>query len=241
MKLLITKITICCLCFGILLSCAIDPSNKIRGNGNVISQERKVTASFDKITVSQGIKLYIAMEKEASIHVEADENLHEHIKTEIKSGVLKVYFDGNISFSKTKNVYISLPNIQSIKASSGSYVTSENILMSKYLELKTSSGASMEIDVDTDTLFAKTASGSSIELKGKTNTYNSEASSGSTIDSYELISTSAIAKASSGSVIRLFVKDELDAKASSGGSIKYKGKPQSINKKSASGGRVSQQ
>lgn len=240
MKTLLTKITVCFIFIGILTSCAIDPSNKIRGNKNIVSLEREVTAPFDKITVSQGIKLYISLEKDATIVVETDENLHEYLKTEINEGVLKIHFDGYIATSKAKKVYITTPDLQSIKASSGSLVKSENILTGERLQVNTSSGASMELEVDTNDLFAKSSSGSSIELVGNTKNYESESSSGSRIDSYELISTYATAKVSSGAHTSLFVENELIAKASSGGSIKYKGNPKLRDNKASSGGRISQ-
>ncbi|MGY6647254.1 head GIN domain-containing protein [Wenyingzhuangia sp. IMCC45574] len=248
MKKAIYKVCLGFLFFSLLISCQFDIHNsfsgringkRIKGNKNVITEEREVTAAFNKISVSQGIKLYVKLDEQASIHVEADENLHEYIKTEINNGALKIYVDGFISSSKAKTVYVALPTINSIKASSGSAAQSENLLMSNDLHLTSSSGASIKVNVDALKLFADSSSGSSIRIKGTSDSFNSESSSGGSIHSYELISKKATARASSGSTIRLQVTDELRPKASSGASIRYKGRPYIEDFKTSYGGSIS--
>lgn len=239
MKAVITKISLCLFFSGLLMSCAVDPSKKIKGNRNVITQEREVNEPFNHVSVSQGIKLFIKMDAQETLHVEADENLHEHIITEINKGHLKIYIDGVITSSKAKTVYVSLPNLNSVKASSGSSAQSENLLMSDDLHVKSSSGASIKLDVDAINLSADSSSGSTIYLQGKATNYSSESSSGSSIRSYDLIAKNATSKVSSGARIELTATENLTPRASSGGSIKYKGKPYIDNFKTSSGGSVS--
>lgn len=241
MKTTIYKISLCFIFSMLLFSCAADFDKKIRGNKNVITQEREVTNTFNNISVSQGIKLFVSMSENRSIHVTADENLQAHIKTEIKNGILKIYVDGYITTSKSKEVYITIPEINKIKCSSGSLVYSENILMSENLEVKSSSGSCVDIEIDTQNLSVDTSSGSTVKIKGKTYNYNSESSSGSSIKSYKLISQHVNSRASSGSTtcLNIVPKGSLKAKASSGASILYKGTPYTINKSTSSGGNVS--
>ena len=65
----------------ILASCNVDMFNRIEGNRNVISKKRKVNDNFTKIKASTGLDVYITQGNKLSITVEADENLHEIIKT----------------------------------------------------------------------------------------------------------------------------------------------------------------
>jgi hypothetical protein len=71
----------------------------VHGNRNVVKKERS-TGSFTGIKVSTGIDVFLKQTGNESIVVEADENLHEYIKTEIRDGVLNVYSDANMEAAK---------------------------------------------------------------------------------------------------------------------------------------------
>ena len=89
------------ICFGITSCIDAQFRKTVRGEGNVVKKERTIT-SFDGITVSSGIDVYLKQGEKESITVEADENLHEYILTEVKDGVLHVYTDANIREAKMK-------------------------------------------------------------------------------------------------------------------------------------------
>lgn len=216
-------------------------NDKVVGNKNVITQERAIPEEFTKVEIQEGITVYLTMSSDEKITVEADENLQEVIKTEIKNGTLKIYAQPNIRKAKTRNVYVSIPNFTGIKTSSGARAISENTLISEYLDIKASSGSSIELRISTGNLTSKSSSGSSIKLNGKSEKLNVKASSGSFINAYGLKAKSVVSKVSSGSNIRVTATESLNGKASSGGSIQYKGNPKQINKKTFSGGNISAQ
>jgi uncharacterized protein YxeA len=74
------------------------------GDKHVVSKERK-TESFTGIKVSTGIDVYLKQGDDESLTVEADENLHEYIITEVRNGILDVYSDANIRDAERKRVY----------------------------------------------------------------------------------------------------------------------------------------
>lgn len=90
MKQIIIKIT-AFLFLATLSSCGIDMLNRIEGNKNVISINRDISDDFTKVKVSAGIELIIDQGNEVSLTVEADENLHDIIITEVEDGKLKIY------------------------------------------------------------------------------------------------------------------------------------------------------
>ena len=223
-----------------LLSCKVDVFNgSVSGNKNIITEERNITEAISSIEVQEGIQLFITMSDVEKLTIEADENLHEVIKTEISNGNLKIFCEPNIKHSKARNVYLSVKNINSIESSSGTKVISENTLFSKSMSLKSSSGSSMNLQISTTDLYADSSSGSNIKLRGKTTNLNAESSSGSSIKGYELKAINVVSKSSSGSHISITATGKLKAKASSGSSINYKGNPKNIEKKTSSGGNVS--
>jgi hypothetical protein len=99
----------------------------------------------------------------------------------------------------------------------------------------------MNVNIKSDNIVCKSSSGSSITIEGMALNFEAYASSGSEIDAADLLSNDVIAKSSSGSSIRVHPIVTLNAKASSGSTISYKNTPKSIEKKSSSGGSVSQE
>lgn len=173
------------------------------------------------------------------ISVEADENLQDHIKTEIKNGVLTVYCDASIMKSKAQKVYVRTKDISSIKSSSGASVTTVNEIITPQLQLDSSSGSEMNISVSSNELSCESSSGSEITVTGKANILTTDSSSGSAIDLSKLNATSAKANSSSGSSIVVNTSKELKANASSGSSIHYLGKPSKVVADESSGGSIS--
>ncbi|NVK52816.1 MAG: DUF2807 domain-containing protein [Flavobacteriaceae bacterium] len=239
MKILIRKTLIIALVAVTFTSCMIDGFNTVNGNRNVITENRNIKEPFEQVEVGQGIDLYITQDTKQSLVVSADENLHKLIKTEITNGVLKIYSKRNIRRAKSKKIYLSMPVINSIKASSGADVYTENTINATTFNATVSSGADARIEVIASTISASASSGADMILRGKTTNLSVKASSGSSINAYNLKSKEASAKVSSGANIDVYVTESLTARASSGGDIDYKGDPKSTDKKRSSGGSIS--
>ncbi len=239
MKTTISKLTIILFLATIVTSCGVDMFNKVDGDRNVVSKDRKINDDFTNVKVSNGIDLYIKQGKKASLTVEADENLHDIIVTEVQGGTLKIYTEKNIWRAKARKVYLTVTTLEELKATSGSDVYSESVIKVKDLELSTSSGADMRIEIDADNVKTHSSSGSDLRVSGKANSHYSSASSGSSIKAYSLESKDVTAKVSSGADISVYATESINAKASSGGDIRYKGNPEKVSKRTSSGGGVS--
>ena len=96
----------------------------VEGHGNVVSKERK-TDSFTGLKVSSGIDVYLKQGDNETVTVEADENLHEYILTEVRGGVLNVYSEYNIRDAEKKRVYVTMKDVNSVKTTSAGDVIGE--------------------------------------------------------------------------------------------------------------------
>lgn len=211
------------------------------GNGNVETENRDISSDFNEIKVSQGLDLYITQSNDVSLTVEADENLLDLIMTEVENGTLNIYTTENIRRATSRKIFLNFENISAIKATSGSDVHSKNTIEVDHLELKTTSGADIKLDVKTETLDCSSTSGSDIKISGVTNLFKASATSGSDINASELIAQSSDVKATSGADISVNTTKSLTAKATSGGDIRYSGNPEKVNKSDTSAGSVRQE
>lgn len=227
----------------LLVSCQFngDFGFGVRGNGNVETVERSIDDNFSEIRVSRGLDVYLTQGDKVNLLVEADENLHDIIITEVENGVLRITTDENIAFSKSKKVMLTFKDVSKIKATSGSDVFSTNTIVADNLELTTTSGSDMELDINVQVADCRSTSGSDLRVSGTTNKLYAEATSGSDIKAGNLKAKVSEARATSGADITLNTSEELYAKATSGADIKYYGNPERVTKKDGVSGSIRKQ
>lgn len=220
--------------------------NLMAANGNSDKTQTRQVSNFNGIKVSTGIDLYITMGTTEEVKIVANDDIIDKIITEVKGGKLHIYtkqsnnwFNWNGS-NQTRKAYVTVKELVSIDASSGSDVKSENTLKGEDLKVSASSGTDVAIDIFYKNVWIDTSSGSDAKLSGKVKTLNAEASSGSDIEAKDLESKICKVSVSSGSDATVNVSDELYANASSGADVRYYGNPQVKDINESSGGDVTQ-
>lgn len=239
MKTKTTKLAFVFLMTVVCTSCVIEAFNGIKGDRNVVTENRKITEDFTAIRTSTGLDVNITQENQNAVIVEADENLQNLIVTEVENGVLKIYSEKNIWSAKSKKVHVSIKKLNSLKASSGSEVRSVKKIQSEEISIGASSGASVRMTVVANSIATNTSSGATIRVSGSADNHAAKASSGSSIKAYDLISKNVIVNVSSGANIDIHASEKIEARASSGGDIDYKGTPKKVLRRSSSGGSIS--
>ncbi|KAB8155228.1 DUF2807 domain-containing protein [Kordia sp. TARA_039_SRF] len=221
-----------------MTSCNFNFGSGIKGNRNVVSEERDAEESFTVIKASEGLDVYITQSETASIEVEADENVIGLIATDINNGVLKIHTEKNIGRCKSKKVHVSLPVIEKIISTSGADVFSTSIIIAEMLEVKSNSGADVKLEVEAESIICSTSSGADIKIAGTADSLEATASSGSDIIAKDLTVKNCNASASSGADVTVYVTEKLVASSSSGGDVNYYGNPPSVAKNKSSAGGV---
>ena len=235
----LVKITIAIIITLFLSSCGFDINlgdmgSGIKGNNIVVDENRNVNEDFTVVSVSEGIQVYVTQAEDYKISVKGDENIIDLIGTDIKNGKLHIHAIKNIGRA-TKKVYVSLPNIDALKSSSGSHLLTENTIKSDDLELDASSGSILNAEISCNDLEVDGSSGANISISGKAKVSDIDSSSGANIKAKDLTTAICSAEASSGSNIKIHVSESLHANASSGGNISYSGDASVQKKKSVSG------
>ncbi|MDB5223856.1 MAG: hypothetical protein JWN83_2523 [Chitinophagaceae bacterium] len=206
--------------------------------------EPRSVKGFHAIKVSDGIDLYLSYGDEAAAVSASEIKFRDRIKTEVENGVLKIWYDRDMSnqivFTNKRNLraYVSYKNLDMLTASAGCDVLVDGTIKGNSLTMKISSGSDFKGNVDVNELTVDQSSGSDIKIGGKANTVTIEASSGSDFNGYDLVAEVCTAKCSSGSDITITVNKELNANATSGSDINYKGNP-AVTKSKSSGGSIS--
>lgn len=190
----------------------------VQGSGTSKSETRDVSG-FTKIDAGGAINLEVAMHKDFSVVVEADDNLLTNIKTEVSGETLKIYSEDQISPKTRINVRISMPAIEGMDVSGAS--------------------SSSVTDVNSDSLELKASGASKITINGTAKELNAEASGASTIDAENLKAENADVEASGASKAVVLATNELDVNASGASKISYVGEPKNVKQNSSGASSIS--
>lgn len=210
------------------------------GSGNIVSETRQ-TGNFEGLSVGGSFDVEVKIGPEVSVIVEADDNIMKYIETTVTAGTLRIRTEGLNNFSDVHmKVFITVPALNSIKASASADVEVEGILASQgKLTFKANSSASINAEVNAPEVESEASSSATITLSGKTQTHKAEASSSADIRAFELLSENTTAGANSSSNIQVHASVTLNARASSSASVRYRGAA-TVTKSESSSGSVSQ-
>ncbi|MCG9793069.1 head GIN domain-containing protein [Flavobacterium algicola] len=211
----------------------------VTGSGNVTTENRSFDQEFTGIKSSNGIDVIIEQADKFEVIVEADDNIQESITVKVQNGTLMIgcKYDSFIGVT-TKKVLVKMPVIEELQASRSSTIGSNNKIKSNSIDINTSTGSTVDLNINSDKIICMASTGSEIFLKGLALELEAKASTGSEIDTEELIANEVIANSSTGSTIMVSPSLNLRATASTGSSITYSKTPKKITKIKSTGASI---
>ena len=201
------------------------------------SQTREV-GSFSGVKATEGIDVYLKKGDKEMVKVVVDGTDPSNIITEVSGSYLKVHRKEGRYRNIDAKVYVTYVNLDKLSASSAGSIFSEETIEARTMEISVSSAGSVELTLDAGSVEVSSSSAGDVELKGKVRSLTAEASSAGEIDAYDLEAGEVEAVAASAASVKVSVKESLEARASTAGSIRYRGNPDRSNTNSSSGGSV---
>ena len=223
--------------FALLLADMPALAQKVKGNGNIKSQNRSVSG-FEGLDVSGGFEVHVTLGNTESVKIEADENLLNNIKTEVRSGVLHIYNDGSLTTKNTMKAFITLKELNSLDISGGVKVIGNSTFKPKSFKMDLSGASNIKLDLQTQNLSADMSGASKVVLTGKADKLWLNMSGASDVDAASLEAKDVKVEASGASKVKVFAKESLNIDASGASQIKYKGSP-SITSDTSGGTKIS--
>ncbi len=139
---------------GLLGSCRSSHwGYQVRGEGPQTASTRELE-TFDRISLSGGMKLDVVVGEPQSLVIFADGNLHEYIRTRIEGSTLKIDFTESISTKNELRAQISVAQLEGIAISGSSELNITNVNANAfYIDVAgsvagTVEGTAKSLDVD---------------------------------------------------------------------------------------------
>ena len=191
--------------------------DRIEGSGDIVSEDRELI-DFQSISLLGSIDVTINYLDAASCTVVGDDNIIEHVKTEVINDKLTISIDKSYSSTKALVVNLSVLNVNELSVSGSGDIKFKNY-KDDTLSLKISGSGDILGDGNVETLTGKINGSGDLLLK-------------------ELHSKSTKININGSGDAELWVSNSLIAKINGSGDINYHGNPKTVESEINGSGEI---
>ncbi|TYA71690.1 head GIN domain-containing protein [Seonamhaeicola marinus] len=213
----------------------------IKGNGNVTTISR-TTGSYDGVKCAGSMDFILVSGNEGKITIEGEENLLEHIITEVKGDnlIVKVRNGKNLKSSRGKTIKITIPvkDISNVSLSGSGDLWNEDKINTSKLDVALSGSGDVVLNIDTTSAKGAVAGSGDLTLKGNTNNLVVKVAGSGDFHGFDLnANNTEVAIAGSGGA-KVVSNESIKARISGSGDIVYAGNPKKEDTKVAGSGSI---
>ena len=224
----------------ILGSCRHILGKRVRGNGNIRTEDRSVS-TFKDVDVSGAAKVYVSQSEHSSVKLEGDENLLPYIEVIQEGDKIRVRNKPGFNLIPTGDlkVYVSTPVYNNIDASGACDIIGQTKISNpENLEMHVSGAGDIQMEVDAPRLKAQVSGSGSINLKGQTRDVDLDLTGAGHAHCYELLAENTKVDISGAGSAEVYASVRLDAEVSGAGNVSYKGNASDVNQHVSGAGSV---
>lgn len=216
---------------------------KIKGSGNVVTEERSV-GSYDGVALSGSFDVELVAGSEGRITLKGDDNLLEHLVTEVKSGTLHIKPEKGYNLEpsswKGGGILVTVPveTIQEVSMSGSGDIVGKTRLKSESLRASMSGSGDMSLEVEAGQVEVALSGSGDINLSGSADRAEIRVSGSGDVKAYELQAREVEAVVAGSADIRVTATESLMARVSGSGDIHYRGNPTKLDTKTSGSGDV---
>ncbi len=191
--------------------------------------EPRSVSGFTGIEVSGAIDLYISQGEQEGVAISANgDEIKQRIRTEVRSGTLHIYFDGKgLNWKKWGNhkmkAYVTFHTLNYLEASGACNIRATDPIRQDVLRIELSGASDFSGAVAIGKLTLGSSGASNLKISGTADEVSIEANGACNVKGYELAARMCKIDASGASNVRITVNQELNATASGGSTIYYRG------------------
>lgn len=207
--------------------------------------ETRDVGSFESISLSIHAKVFISQENSTSVKIKGDADDLEEIITEVEDGTLKIKRKKNKSWGwndsfKNIEVYISSSQIKNLSISgSGDMVSKSPIKTSNAKYAISGSGNIFIEDLSAENVECHISGSGDMNLKGDgLQELEIHISGSGNVNADYLKSENVDVHVSGSGDCKVYATKKLTARVAGSGDIYYRGKPESLDSKSAGSGHI---
>jgi len=221
-------------------ACAQWGSEKVRGNGNMVTNSRDV-GSYEGVQLVGSLNVELISGNEGNIKVQAESNLQEHITTEVKNGKLRISTKEGFNLNPKDEILIIVPveSIEEVSVTGSGDIWTKDQLKASSMKVQVTGSGDLKLDLEVKDLKGMVTGSGDIELKGKSQNFECTVTGSGDFEAYNLRAENVEARVSGSGDIMVYAGKTLKASVSGSGDIVYKGNPEKQDFKTNGSGSVS--
>jgi hypothetical protein len=201
-------------------------------------RESRNLSSFNEISVGEAIHVNLIRGSSEKAEVIATGIDLEDVLTEVSGDRLRIHLEGNNYRNIDVLINLTYRELEEIGISSAARVVAKEPIPAESLEIDVSSAGGGELELNAGNVEVGISSAGKLELSGKADHLEVDVSSAGDLDADDLECREADVSVSSGGSADVNISTRIDARASSGGTIRYQGNPEKVFVNSNSGGSI---
>jgi len=213
-----TLVSLLALTLTLLIGACHHGGMGVKGSGNRKTETRDL-ASFKAIDSEGAFEFDVTCQKPVSFSIEGDDNILPLIQSDVRDGVLYLRTDKSYNSRKGIAVRITVPNLESIKA--------------------TGAGKFHISDLKNEKFTIYTTGATALTALGETKSLEIHNTGAGKIDTNSLHAQTAKVDISGAASVEVNASEQLDADVSGVGHVSYSGNPKTVHKNVSGMGMVS--
>lgn len=214
--------------FSVLFSsCTVKVNDEdcLKGEEAVETSERDMT-DFEMLDISGMQQVYLKQGESYAVKIEAPSDLMPHIKTSVEGGTLKVWNEPCLADPEQIQIHITLPTLNSIKASGIGTIETVGTFEGDIIELEAQGATAIKMDINANALKVNIPGATTMEFTGGCELLEVNATGAATIDAKGLRASNVKVTMSGATTCSVHPIDHLDATINGMGIVEYYGNPE---------------
>ncbi|CAM4300834.1 head GIN domain-containing protein [Gillisia limnaea] len=217
-------------------------NERIKGNGEMVTQNRKVS-NYDKVTLVGSMDVELISGKEGALKIEAESNLQEYITTEVSNGVLKISVEKGVSLSPSGNrgikVIVPFEEIEGVSITGSGDIINLDQIKDRSFETRLTGSGNLKLNLNVRDLNSAITGSGNTQLKGTAENFSCTVTGSGDFEAFDLRTTNAEVSISGSGDVDVTVTESLKARVSGSGDIQYNGNPKKQDFKTSGSGSIS--
>jgi hypothetical protein len=215
-------------------------AQKVKGNGQLIEKTRQV-GDFEALGVSGSFDVFLVKGQEGKVIVNVEQNLEPYLETEVENGTLKVRWKkgSNVRTTKNTKVTVHFDKLDGVALAGSGDIISKDAIVTDEIKVAVAGSGDIQLELEANHSKAAISGSGDIELSGTSKSFEAAVAGSGDIEAYDLKTEKSELKISGSGTIHASVENELIARISGSGNVKYKGNPRVEDVKVSGSGNVS--
>lgn len=217
-------------------------TKEIDGNGNLTTQTRNVS-DYDAVSLTGSMDVILIKGQEGNLKIEAEENLQQHIVTEVNGGKLKISVEKGISLNPSRNheIIITVPftDLDAVSLTGSGDIRSSDRITAVNFSLSVTGSGNVNLPLQAKSTSASITGSGDIKLSGNTVDFNCKVTGSGDISAFDFKAEHVKATVTGSGDIQVFASESLKASTPGSGDIEYRGNPKKEDFRTMGSGSVS--